>query len=246
MRSGATIPESVVDLTTVVELEDVSKTYRRGSEEVHALRSVSLSLAPGEIVVLLGPSGSGKSTLLNVVVGWEQPDQGQVRWRAGGEDGRVEDRSWSDIAILPQTLGLFEELSIRENVDLPLRLRPALTQGRANAAERVDGFLSLLGLDQLAERLPAEVSIGEQQRSALARAFVVAPRLLLADEPTGHQDEGWAKVVFKTLRVVARNGTACLIATHNREAIAIADRVLSIRDGTVEETGPGGHPPTAG
>jgi len=241
MRSEATIPERAMVSTTVVELDDVSKTYRRGSEEVHALRSVSLSLGPAEIVILLGPSGSGKSTLLNLVVGWEQPDQGEVRWLADGLGGPVLDRPWSDIAILPQTLGLFEELSIRENVELPLRLRPALAAGRGDATERIDGFLSLLGLDHLAARLPAEVSIGEQQRAALARAFVVSPRLLLADEPTGHQDEGWAKVVFKALRVVARTGTACLIATHNREAMAIADRVLSIRDGAVEESEPGGH-----
>jgi ABC-type ATPase involved in cell division len=104
----------------------------------------------------------------------------------------------------------------------------------------------LFGLDHLAERLPLEVSIGEQQRSALARALVVSPRLLLADEPTGHQDEGWAKVVFRTLRLVARRGTTCLIATHNREAISIADRVLSIRDGSVEETRRDGGTPVAG
>jgi putative ABC transport system ATP-binding protein len=80
------------------------------------------------------------------------------------------------------------------------------------------------------------VSIGEQQRSALARALVVGPRLLLADEPTGHQDESWARVVFKTLGLMSRKGTTCLLATHNEEAIAIADRVLSIRDGKVQES----------
>jgi putative ABC transport system ATP-binding protein len=141
---------------------------------------------------------------------------------------------------------LFEELSIRENVELPLRLQPALAEGRGQAARQIDGFLTLFGLDQLAERLPGEVSIGEQQRSALARALVVSPRLLLADEPTGHQDEGWAKVVFRTLRLVARRGITCLIATHNREAVSIADRVLSIRDGSVEENRPYGGAPAAG
>ena len=150
-------------------------------------------------------------------------------------------RSWSDVAILPQTLGLLEELSIRENIGLPLRLRPGLAGD--GGTKRVDGLLSLLGLDQLADRLPAEISIGEQQRTALARALVVKPALILADEPTGHQDEGWAKVVFKTLRAIARRGTTCLIATHNSEAVRFADRVLSIRDGMVEESPAGGVGP---
>jgi putative ABC transport system ATP-binding protein len=205
---------------------------------------VNLSLGKGEVVVLFGPSGSGKSTLLNVLVGWERPDAGFVAWRAGGreEAGSIEQRPWSDVAILPQTLGLFEELSVRENVELPLRLRPDLVKNRAAANERIEGFLSLLGLDQLAARLPTEVSIGEQQRTALARALIVTPRLLLADEPTGHQDEGWAKVVFRTIRAVARRGTTSLIATHNQEAIRFADRILGIRDGTVEESAPGKVP----
>ena len=235
-------PETAVATKPVVELNAVSKTYRRGPEQVHALREVSLSLGPGEVVVLLGPSGSGKSTLLNVLVGWERPDAGLVVWRADGQEGPIEDRPWSDVAILPQTLGLFEELSVRENIELPLRLRPELVKDRAAAAERIEGFLSLLGLDQLADRLPAEVSIGEQQRTALARALIVIPRLLLADEPTGHQDESWAKVVLRTIRAVARRGTTSLIATHNQEAVRFADRILAIRDGSVAQSALGRAP----
>jgi putative ABC transport system ATP-binding protein len=228
-------PEATATATSVVELDGVSKTFHRGPEEVHALRGVNLWLRSGEVVALLGPSGSGKSTLLNVLAGWERPDEGVAAWRADGQHAPIADRPWSDIAILPQTLGLLEELSIRENVELPLRLRPGLVADRADANRRIDGFLKLFGLDDLADRLPAEVSIGEQQRAALSRALVVRPRLVLADEPTGHQDEGWARVVFKTLRHVAGLGTTCLIATHNEEALAIADRVVSIRDGRVEE-----------
>jgi putative ABC transport system ATP-binding protein len=229
-------PEASVATRRILLLQGVSKSFRRGSEEVHALRDVSASLGTGEVVALLGPSGSGKSTLLNVLAGWEEPDAGVVVWGSGGDETPIGDRPWSDVAILPQTLGLFEELSIRENVELPLRLRPALAGGRGPATDRVDGLLTLFGLDHLGERLPGEVSIGEQQRSALARALVVSPRLLLADEPTGHQDESWARVVFRTLRLVARRGTTCLLATHNQEAVTIADRILSIRDGAVEES----------
>jgi putative ABC transport system ATP-binding protein len=235
--------ETAVAASVLVEVLGVSKSYRRGSEEVHALRNVSLSLGRGEVATLFGPSGSGKSTFLNILVGWEEPDGGSVTW-PGGDEMSAADRPWSDVAILPQTLGLFEELTVRENAELPLRLRPELTTGE-KAAKRVDGLLTLLGLDHLAGRLPNEVSVGEQQRTALARALVVGPKLLLADEPTGHQDESWAKVVFRTLRLVAGKGTTCLIATHNQEAISIADRVLSIRDGAVEEA-PGKAPTPAG
>ena len=210
----------------LIELDDVCKSYRRGSEEVHALRHVSFSLAPGEVVALFGPSGSGKSTLLAVLAGWEQPDRGTVTWSDGGPPPA--DRLWSDVAVLPQTLGLLEELSVRENVELPLRLR-----GGQERHERVEGFLRYLGLDHLAERVPAEISIGEQQRTALARALVLVPRLFLADEPTGHQDEAWAKVVFKTMKLASRMGTSCFIATHNEEATKITDRVLTIRDGAL-------------
>src|SRR5438093_8319810 len=118
------------------------------------------------------------------------------------------------------------------NVELPVRL------GRGDGAftRRIDGFLSFLGLDALADRTPNEVSIGEQQRTALARALVLGPTLLLADEPTGHQDEGWAKAVFRLLHMVARRGTTCLIGTPNEEAVRIADRALAIRDGVVDAT----------
>jgi ABC-type lipoprotein export system ATPase subunit len=211
----------------LLEVRGVSKSFRRGSEEVHALRDVDLSLGGGEIVALLGPSGSGKTTLLAVLAGWERPDDGTIRWCDAGPPPA--ERPWSDLAVLPQTLGLLEELSVRENVELPLRLRGV----RGSGHERVEGFLRYLGLDHLAHRMPAEISLGEQQRVALARALLLGPRLFLGDEPTGHQDESWAKVVLRTIRLAARMGTTCLIATHNPEALSIADGVLSIRDGTV-------------
>jgi len=218
----------------LLEVRALAKTYRRGPEQVHALRGATFELRPGEVVALFGPSGSGKSTLLNVLAGWETPDSGEVRW-PGSEGRPPSSRTWREVAILPQTLGLVEELSVRENVELPVRLGLG---DPSRLAQRVNGFLSFLGLDALAERTPNEVSIGEQQRTALARALVLGPRLLLADEPTGHQDEGWAKAVFRLLRLVAQRGTTCLIATHNQEAVRIADRAFSIRDGHVQPSPP--------
>ena len=212
------------------EARDLRKSYRRGPEEVHALAGVTFALHVGEVVALVGPSGSGKTTLLNVICGWEHPDRGDVAWTG---DGRVrpERRPWSDLAIVPQDLGLLEELSVLENVELPLRLGRRLDDaGRARATALLEEF----GLVAYSERQPGEISLGEQQRVALARAMVVGPRLLLADEPTGHQDEGWAREVFRAFREVAAAGTTCLVATHSQEFLKHVDRVLAIRDGRIE------------
>jgi len=226
------------DAEPILVIEGVSKTYLRGTENVHALRDASLVLRPHELVALVGPSGSGKSTLLNVIAGWATPDVGEVRWR-GGDGVRLSELPWRDVAILPQSLGLVEDLSVRENTQLPVRLAGANGQ----LTERAEKLLRALGLEELADRGPTEISMGEQQRAALARALVLSPRLLLADEPTGHQDADWARGVFRAIRFAAREGTACLVATHHREAIEFADRVLGIRDGQVRELAAGEEAP---
>ena len=218
--------------TPVVDVRDVHKSYRRGSEEVHALRGVSLSLFPGEVVVLIGPSGSGKTTLLNVLCGWEGPEQGEVLWNGTPATGSLDAVPWSELAVVPQNLGLMEELSVRENVLLPVRL------GGAGSEEDVDDLLQAFGLDHLGTRAPWEISLGEQQRAALARALVLGPTLLLADEPTAHQDSGWTDAIFARFRELLRDGGACLIATHNPETWGYADRVLSMHDGELAEGAP--------
>jgi putative ABC transport system ATP-binding protein len=207
---------------------DVWKTYRRGPEEVHALRGVTFAIGGGEVVGLVGPSGSGKTTLLNVLCGWEHPDRGEILWSGR----RVITRSlmWKDLAIVPQDLGLLEELSVRENVELPLRLGGRLNDaGRDRATAMLEGF----GLEAYEDRAPSEISLGEQQRTALARALILAPKLLLADEPTGHQDAGWALGVFRALRLASSEGTACLVATHSMEGLRLVDRIAGIRDGQI-------------
>lgn len=205
-----------------LEAVDLGKTFRRGPEQVHAVAGASFSLFPGEIVALVGPSGSGKTTLLNLLAGWERPDSGQFR----GPSPSGTAPTWGQLAIVPQALGLLDELTIRENVELPLVLA---------AQEPVDAgsTLELLGLAEFADRLPAEVSLGEQQRAAVARAVVARPRVLVADEPTGHQDATWAVGVFRALRRASEERTACLVATHNEESLKYVDRVLTIRDGVV-------------
>lgn len=218
------------DGAPLVEIQGLEKSYRRGPEVVHALRRASLTLHRSRVVALMGPSGSGKTTLLSILCGWERADAGEVTWVDGSPPSLPEDQPWERVAILPQDLGLVEELTVRENVELPLRL-----SGRLDAAgrDRATALLEGLGLDRLADRLPNEASLGEQQRTALARALVVSPRLLLADEPTAHQDAGRAKAVFGALRLAAREGTSCLVATHNPEAVKHVDAIVGIRDGRV-------------
>jgi ABC-type lipoprotein export system ATPase subunit len=216
----------------LLEARGLDKTYRRGAERVHALRHVSLALYPGELVALVGPSGSGKTSLLGVLAGWERPDAGELRWGFAAA-GAAAIPAWSEVAAVPQAVGLLEDLSVRENVALPVRLR----FGPARAAEgRTEELLGLLGLAELADRAPAETSLGQQQRAAVARALVLGPQLVLADEPSAHQDAAWVHDVFSAMRqVVHDRGAACLVATHDQEALRFADRVLRLVDGELEE-----------
>jgi putative ABC transport system ATP-binding protein len=211
----------------LLRIRDLGRTYHRGAEDVVALAGVTFDLDAGELVVVTGPSGSGKTTLLNILAGWDRQDAGELTWAIHGVDQRAP--SWQVLAVAPQRLGLLDELTIRENVELPLRL--SRERGEQPDEERVDTALETFGLTHLAHRMPAEVSGGEQQRTALARAMVVQPRLLLADEPTGHQDAAWAAGVLDGLRKAAAAGSAVLVATHDEEVIAQAPRELTLRDG---------------
>jgi len=215
---------------SVVEVSGLTKTYRRGPEEVHALDEVSIRLEPGRMVGLMGRSGSGKTTLLNVLAGWERADAGSVVW-LGDPEARLAERRWHEIAVLPQKFGLIEELTARENIEYPARLHGSLESVR----KRVEQLLGVLGLEELERRVPSETSVGQQQRTALARALVLRPRLLLADEPTGHQDAMWARGVFGCLRAAAADGTACLVATHNEEVSGYFDEVVRMVNGRVEQ-----------
>ena len=210
-------------------VRDLVRSYRRGPELVHALRGVSFELRAGEVVALAGPSGSGKSTLLNIIGGWEHSDVGTVSWGEGLGD--AVSRSWHHMGLIPQRLGLLEDLTARENIELPLLLTGSQ---RAEAAERSDVLMEQLDLMHLVDRLPAAASLGEQQRICAARALVMQPRLILADEPTGNQDAARRGKVFAALRAVAERGGACLVATHDPHVIEHCDRLIRLHDGEVE------------
>ena len=215
----------------VVEAAGLRKSYRRGPEEVRALRHADLTLHAGELVALVGPSGSGKSTLLNVLCGWEKADDGTLDWTAELAGTSPDRLPWGRLAIVPQALGLLDDLTVEENILLPARLTGRLAELRPRAAELMTG----LGIDHLAARYPKQTSLGEQQRCAASRALLLTPTLLLADEPTAHQDAAWTDAIFAQFRALLRHGGACLIATHNPETWGYADRVLAMHDGELRE-----------
>ena len=224
---------TVAPRSPLLAARDLVKSYRRGPEEVHALRGVSFSIEPAEVVALVGPSGSGKTTLINVLCGWEHADSGEMLWQGEARPIPPEGRPWAELSIVPQDLGLIEELSVRENIELPIRLgRNGLD--REKLRSRASGLIRGFGLDMLEDRTPGEISLGEQQRTALSRALVLTPTLLLADEPTAHQDAGWVKGVLRAFHMAAGEGSSCLIATHSREALKFVDRIVAIRDGAIE------------
>lgn len=234
-RSGRTVEvgrgwDPPSDGAPVLVVRDLVKTFTRADERVRAVDGVSFEAQSGELVGLIGRSGSGKTTLLSLVAAWEHADSGTIERMDGASDG--EPPAWRDVAVVPQTLGLMDELSVRENVAYP-----ALVEGSLDAhAERVSALLEALGLTALAERRPQETSVGEQQRAAVARALLLRPRLLVADEPTCHQDRGWTDRVFAAIRDACDQGTACLMATHDPTARRFLHRVLLMHNGRFESS----------
>jgi ABC-type lipoprotein export system ATPase subunit len=220
---GGGVPAWLVDEGPALRLDHVEKAYGHGDEVVWALRDVSVEAESGAVIGLVGRSGSGKTTLLNIAAGWERPGAGAVDRPGGGAP------NWSEVAVVPQRLGLMEELSAGENVEYPARVAGVLNDRR----ELIEDLIHGLGLDALRHRYPRETSLGEQQRTAVGRALVLGPRLLIADEPTGHQDAGWAARVMELFRDAAGAGTCCLLATHDEGLRPFLDRTLPMSDGRV-------------
>jgi lipoprotein-releasing system ATP-binding protein len=216
-------------------LRDVRRVYRTGAGELPVLRGADLTLHAGEIVALVAPSGAGKSTLLHLAGLLEQPDGGSV-FVEGRDAGALSDAART--AIRRDTIGfvyqfhhLLGEFSALENVVLPQMIAGT---SRKAAAERAMTLLAAFGLEARAGHPPGKLSGGEQQRVAIARALANAPKVLLADEPTGNLDVATASVVFEELLSMVRGqNVAALIATHNPDLAARMDRTVTLRDGKV-------------
>jgi lipoprotein-releasing system ATP-binding protein len=217
----------------VLVLRDLRRTYQTGQGPLAVLRGANLTVAPGEIVGLIGPSGSGKSSLLHAAGLLEHPTSGQVLID-GRDCGAMTDAArtrirLSTIGFVYQFHHLLPELDALDNVALPALIAG---QPRRVARERARALLADLGLAARLDHQPAQLSGGEQQRVAVARALTNRPRLLLADEPTGNLDPATSEAVFQSLHDLVRaTGVAALIATHNLEMAKHMDRVLALRDG---------------
>ena len=219
----------------MIQAEDVRKTYRIGKVDVPALRGVSLEVAPGEFVSIVGPSGSGKSTLFYILGGLTHADTGRV-----SIDG-VDFTSLSDaartrmrklkIGFVFQKFNLLPTLTAKGNIEIA---RDIAGVGASHDKEHNDRITRLLGIDKRLEHRPSELSGGEQQRVALARALVNKPAIVLADEPTGNLDSQNSEIVLNMLRQSNKElGQTVLMITHNPEAAEYGDRIIHMRDGTI-------------
>lgn len=221
--------------SAIVRTENLTRTYKVGSQEVHALQGVSFAVEPGRLVALRGRSGSGKTTLLNCIGGLDKPSSGEV-WLEGQKVSSIPERERvrlrrRRIGFVFQSYALLPIYSAAENVDLMLRLAGV---GRAERDRRVEHVLRLVGLLKWADHRPYELSGGQQQRVAIARALSTRPALILADEPTGELDSATGQQILELFRrVVDHEKTTVLIATHDLTVDLYADDVHHLQDGRV-------------
>jgi putative ABC transport system ATP-binding protein len=218
----------------VVSLHSLSKTYQIGEAEVDVLKDITLSVAKGEFVALCGPSGSGKTTLLNLISGIDKPTTGKIFVLS--EDLTIQDEDFlaefrcSHVGFIFQSYNLVSTLTVAENVAFPMEWvrKPA-----AEIEARVAKLLGAVGLQSRVNHFPSQLSGGEQQRVAFARALANDPMLILADEPTGNLDVKNGQKIKQVLQILKEAGKTVIVATHDPELMQLADRTLCLEDGTL-------------
>jgi putative ABC transport system ATP-binding protein len=216
----------------VVATQALSKTYQVGDTDVQVLKGVTLNVAKGEFVALCGPSGSGKTTLLNLISGIDRPSSGIIR--VLGEDLAIQDEDFlaefrcDNVGYVFQSYNLVSTLTVAENIAFPMEWarKPA-----SEIEARVAKLLEIVGLLQRANHFPAQLSGGEQQRVAFARALANDPELILADEPTGNLDTKNGQKITQMLRQLKADGKTVIVATHDPELIQLASRTVCLEDG---------------
>jgi len=219
----------------VIELSQVSRVYRRGADEVHALARVTLQIPDGTFVALMGPSGSGKSTLLNLIAGLDQPSSGTIRVGALVLNGLGEDKlaAWraTHVGFVFQFYNLIPVLSAAENIEVPLLLTRL---SKAERRQHVETALSIVGLTDRTAHFPGQLSGGEQQRVAIARAIVVDPELIVADEPTGDLDAKNADDILSLLRQLKHEFHKTIVmVTHDSRAERYVDQIFHLDKGVL-------------
>lgn len=227
----------------MIELKNVSKEYKQGGREVHALRGVSLSIEKGDFLSVMGPSGSGKSTLLNLIGGLDQPSGGEIFIDGKALHGISDDELTlirrRRVGFIFQFFNLLPILTAVENVSLPLLLEGAPF---AQVKPKAEELLGRVGLGARMEHRPEQLSGGEMQRVAIARALVSNPAVLLADEPTGNLDSHTSEEIFLLLKSLNEQGQTIVMVTHDSRAAAYGSRIITLKDGAVsEDITLGGH-----
>lgn len=216
----------------MIELKKIEKSYRRGAEEVRALRGVDLSLAKGELLAIIGPSGAGKTTLLHILGCLDQPSKGEVLFdgvsTAKMPESELVKLRREKIGFVFQQFYLIPGLSVFDNIALPL-----LFSKKPASRSKILALAEMVGLQHRLDHAPAQLSGGEMQRTAIARGLVNDPDILLADEPTGNLDSENSDKIFEILRSLSQKGLTTVMITHNPELADRAQRTVQIRDGLV-------------
>ncbi len=220
---------------SIIETTGICKTYRRGSEDVCAVRGVDLTIESGEFVSIVGPSGAGKTALMNILGCLDTPTSGTLSINGvpvtGKKEAELVKIRREHIGFVFQQFLLIPTLTVAENVGLPL-----IFAGKPYDGKKVEAILGRVGLSHRAGHLPSELSGGEMQRVAIGRALVNDPRILLADEPTGNLDSVTADGIYQLFDELHAQGITVIVVTHNRELAKRAGRVITIQDGCVDNT----------
>ncbi len=230
----------------VIEIKDVTKVYQMGEVQVHALRGVSLQVASGELVAIMGPSGSGKSTLMNILGALDVPTSGQY-WLEGQDVGHMNDDQLAEIrnkriGFVFQNFNLLSRTSALANVELPL-----IYAGARNRHERARAALEMVGLGDRMHHHPNELSGGQQQRVAIARALVNNPSIILADEPTGNLDSKSGAEIMRIFQDLnEQRGITIIFVTHEPEIAEHTRRIIRLQDGMIISDSPVKNPRRAG
>lgn len=219
-------------MSGIIVAKDLAKIYRRGREEIHALRNVDFQVKEGEFVSIIGPSGSGKTALLNVLGCLDTPSNGSLRLNGTETKGLKESDlvkvRRKNIGFVFQQFYLMPTLTARENIELPL-----LFSHMDRNKSRIGEVLNMVGLSDRGDHLPSQLSGGEMQRVAIGRALINDPKIILADEPTGNLDSVTSQMIFDLFRDLNRKGLTLVIVTHNLDLARQAQKMYTLRDGQI-------------
>lgn len=227
--------ETLAPSQTIIHIEHISKVYEMGTEDVHALRDVSLDIGSNEYVAIMGPSGSGKSTLMNMLGCLDTPSSGTYLFNSEDVKSMSDDDLASirnrEIGFVFQTFNLLPRATALQNVELPLVYAGVKSSARREKAEQA---LTSVGLEDRMDHRPNELSGGQRQRVAIARALITSPSIILADEPTGNLDSRTGQDIMALFESLWKQGNTVILVTHEEEIAQHARRIIRLRDGLIE------------